>query len=278
MSLIKLLFSFISFWIKVKIKGFREELLDHSFITNLVFFPRKATFPDIGYLDRISFTMKDGVTLSSFIYRVDSSYPTILLFHGNGEIINDYIHTSLYTDVGFNLAVVDFRGYGESEGKPSFRTLFSDPLEIYTQLEVYLKENSMNQRIVVFGRSLGSICASVIAANNPENMIGVMYESGFANLHKLWMSGVAIPGIKITDEMLSEWSNDRFMRNIQAPTVIIHGDQDQVIPHDQAILINNAIQKSILCTIPGAGHNNIMLYKEKYQEAIRTFKALAHLK
>ena len=121
-----MLLSLIRLWFRIRFRGFDDSVIDHPFVSRMVFYPRKQNFPETSEFEKLSFKMDDNVVLSGFYKKISPDTPTILLFHGNGEIINDYYYYhSIYTSTGYNLAVVDYRGYGESEGTPFFSSLFS---------------------------------------------------------------------------------------------------------------------------------------------------------
>ncbi len=83
--------------------------------------------------------------------------PTILFFHGNGEIVADYDDMGpIYNRLGVNFFPVDYRGYGRSGGQPSITSMMQDCHKILHYVSAWLPENGYNGPLLLMGRSLGS--------------------------------------------------------------------------------------------------------------------------
>ena len=106
----------------------------------------------------------------------------ILYFHGNGEIASDYDTIApFYTRLGITLFVIDYRGYGLSDGSPSGLRPDRGCLEAYTRAPEMLAERGLETRpLFVMGRSLGSAAAIEIVFRAKEQVAGLIIESGFA--------------------------------------------------------------------------------------------------
>jgi hypothetical protein len=209
------------------------------------------------------------------LYLKDHNQPTILLFHGNGEIASDYKYFApMFLDCNVNLAVVDFRGYGFSSGKPYYTSLISDALPIYQEFEEWLRLNDFNQSIFVQGRSLGSVCAAEIGSHNPGNLKGIIFESGFASTYNIMTRLFRINSPNLTSSSLEEHSNDTRVRKFKKPVLIIHGLNDWIIPPTEGELIfqnlPDGVQKQLII-IEGAGHNDILSYEDEYFAPLRYF-------
>ena len=106
--------------------------------------------------------------------QTSAGLPTLLLFHGNGEVVADYDdQAALFAAAGANLAVMDYPGYGNERGTPTLRAIITDALAVY--------ERSAAQ--FVMGRSLGSACAAELYARVAPR--GFILESGFVDLAAL---------------------------------------------------------------------------------------------
>ena len=104
----------------------------------------------------------------------DKRLPSILMFHGNGEVAQDYIQLSdLFLNIGVNFAVVDYRGYGFSSGNPYYSSLFNDAMPIYNCFKLWLINQHISNSLFVMGRSLGSVCAAEIGSHNPSELKGI---------------------------------------------------------------------------------------------------------
>ncbi len=126
----------------------------------------------------------------------------------------------------------------------------------------------------VQGRSLGSVCAAEIGSHNPNDVRGIIFESGFGSAYNMMTRLFRVRGSDITPEALKEYSNDTRIEKFQKPVLIIHGTMDWIIPSNEAQVIFNAIPENIekkLVLIEGAGHNDIFSYKDEYFTPLKEF-------
>ena len=245
-------------------------LIDTPTVSNVVFYPRKTVIPNnLGpNIEILKFSISDDVKIGGFFFKNDVNLPTILLFHGNGEVALDYrfIAPMFYTcDV--NLAVVDFRGYGFSSGNPFYTSLISDAMPIFTAFSEWIDKRNLLDSLFIQGRSLGSICAAEIGSHNPSNLRGIIFESGFASTYNMMVNLFRVSSKYLTPESLNEYSNDTRIKKFSKSTLIIHGTMDLIIPLSEAELLfknlpNNIDKKLVL--IEGAGHNNILSFEKEY--------------
>lgn len=253
-------------------------ILDDDEIAARVFYPRRARPPRElpGKLDVFKVPYSQSGDLGGLFFTKDPALPTMLLFHGNGEIVHDYVHAAGdYMACGVNLAVVDYRGYGFSDGSPSFGALLEDSRLVYDWLRGWLSRRGYDDRIFVFGRSLGSACAANIGAGRPTGLRGVVFESGFGDLfdimNRLFQVGLLMG---ITRDRVSRWSNDTLVMQFTCPVLIIHGTEDHIIPVIQANVLYDSVPTSTFkrkVIIDGAGHNDILMWASEYFPPIQEF-------
>ena len=245
-------------------------IIDNPTISNIVFYPRKTKVPEKleSNIKVLKFDIYDNISIGGFFFGTKAENPTILLFHGNGEIASDYQYIShLFLEYNVNLAVVDFRGYGFSSGEPYFTSLISDAIPIYNAFRQWLDEMNYLDSLFVQGRSLGSVCAAEIGAHNPPQLRGVIFESGFASIFNMMTSLFRVQSPFLTPDSLKEYSNDTRVQKFQVPTLIMHGTTDWIIPYSESQLIYQNLPNSIekkLVLIEKAGHNNILSFKQEY--------------
>jgi pimeloyl-ACP methyl ester carboxylesterase len=255
----------------------KKSFIDNPAVSNIVFFPRKIPEPTLldSYIKVLKLKIEKNITIGGFFYLNDEDFPTILLFHGNGEIAADYQYfLDFFFDCGVNFAVVDFRGYGFSSGDPIYSSLITDAKPIYDEFYKWMIENDLKDSLFILGRSLGSACVSEIGAYNPNSLRGIIYESGFASMYNLMTKLFRIAGPDITPEVFSEYSNDTRIKKFQKPVLIIHGTQDWIIPFEEGKLIYENIPEGVekkLVLIEGAGHNNIFSFKNEYTNPLKEF-------
>ncbi len=204
--------------------------------------------------------------------------PTLLFFHGNGEIVADYDPIApQFTTQGLNFLPVDYRGYGRSTGRPSVSALLNDSLLVFDAARSWLDRSGQTGPILVMGRSLGSAPALELAFRRGEDVAGLIIESGFSRVRPLLLrlglhpsllekSGKA-PGVADGIDNLDKIT--RYSR----PTLIIHGVNDAIIPVKDArelFAASPAVEKTLL-EVPGAGHNDLFLVsRNSYLAAVAT--------
>lgn len=185
--------------------------------------------------------------------------PVIIFFHGNGEIVSDYDDIALqFNRFGISLVAAEYRGYGLSSGTPTATSMMEDAHQVFEQVADRLGERQHEGKLFVMGRSLGSAPAIELASSHPGRLQGLILDSAFATTTRL----LATVGLDTTRLGLSEedgFGNLDKIRKISIPTFMIHGQNDEIIPLDDAALLQaecRARQKE-LQVVPGAGHNTL---------------------
>jgi pimeloyl-ACP methyl ester carboxylesterase len=234
-------------------------VIDSPAIVNMMFYPRTAFTP----LPMNAFDMRvavdNNVEIALRWHILGPDKPSILFFHGTGEVIYDYDTVSpLFKDSGSNLILADYRGYGSSGGTPSFKNVVHDAQVILRSVQQELDKRGFLKELWIMGRSLGSLSALELAANYPDQAKGLIIESGFANVTKVMKHlGFFPEGIPL--ERFDQECID-MVKRITIPTLIIHGDIDQIVPYEEALDIYNNLgsAEKKMITITHAGHNDIM--------------------
>lgn len=217
----------------------------------------------------------DGIELGArFHMTEDTSAANILFFHGNGEIVGDYDDIGqMYNDQNLSLLAVDFRGYGSSGGSPTITAMMADAITALKEIKKWLSANNRTGRLVVMGRSLGSAPALEAASCCPDDIDALIIESGFAETLPL----LATLGVDVEKTGLTESDGCHHIekiRQIKKPTMILHAQNDQIIPISNGTLLQMECGSSSkeIQIIPGADHNNIIdVTGRLYFEVINRF-------
>jgi pimeloyl-ACP methyl ester carboxylesterase len=248
-------------------------LLNIPAISTLMFHPQKVWFPVPEYAEDIMIPVDDSVSISARFYGYDAELPTVLFFHGNGEIACQFDPVSKdYEFSGTNFLVVDFRGYGLSSGIPSFQNMITDSSKIYRYCVDMLNERGFNTNLFIKGRSLGCYSAVEIAANFQDSLLGLIIESGSADIERiLERIGVSVDMPQIRDLiMLHVWK----VKSIKLPLLTICGEMDELMAVGSILALHNSISSDYkdLLVISNAGHNDLWLKgRDKYFDAVREF-------
>ncbi len=243
------------------------EILDQPEIAGVLFHPRR----DFGLQgapvgSRSVRVAVDGeLSVGGCIFAAAADNPVIVYFHGNGEIAADYASIAeFYTRLGLTLFVFDYRGYGSSDGMPSASALLTDATTCFTKTGQVLAEAGIAATgpLFLMGRSLGSAAALEVAANPDlrDQVAGLIIESGFADTFAL-IERLGLIRIPNVDEAHDGFANEQKIASVTVPTLILHGERDTIIPVEEgrALYEASASSSKRLLTVPGAGHNDIMM-------------------
>ena len=169
-----------------------------------------------------SLTTADGIRIHGWWVKRDSARVATLYLHGNaGNITHRYPQMQEIPAAGSSILMLDYRGYGKSEGRPSERGLYRDADAAYGFL---ISAGYSASQIVVHGESLGTAVAVELASRKP--CAGVVLEAPFTSARD-----VAASVLPVLGPMLVWGLNSRAkIGRIRAPLLIIQGDRDEVIP------------------------------------------------
>ena len=253
-------------------------LLDRPEVLGAIFHPRgewgAPSSIDEQAAPRIS--VAPNIHIGTRFHAVAGAKATILFFHGNGEIAADYDELGpLYNQMGINFLVADFRGYGRSNGQPTVSAMMSDCHLILSYVRRWLADNRQPRPLIAMGRSLGSASALELAAAHPEQMDGLIVESGFAYAEPLLgLLGVNVDGLGFKENQ--GFGNLDKIRRYAGPTLIIHAEYDHIIPFGdgQALYEASGAAHKRLLRIEGANHNDIFARGlAPYMQAVRDLAA-----
>lgn len=255
---------------------FDVSVLDRPEILRVLFHPRRQS-PLAGCAPncrQVRIPVEKGISIGGRFHMALNGVATILFFHGNGEIASDYDELGpVYTELGINFFVVDYRGYGISDGHPTVAAMLGDCRHIFEYVTQWLSQNSIKTPLVVMGRSLGSASALELAHNHADAMDGLIIESGFAYAGPLLeLLGVLPESINFDEGKVI--GNLTKIETFTKPTLIIHAEFDHIIPFSDGRKLFEtcpAETKNFL-KIPQANHNDI--FARGFNEYMRAVKTL----
>jgi hypothetical protein len=250
-----------------------KAMLENFIERNFVFFPARplaCTPRDLGMeYEDVYFTTSDGVTLNAWLIRSAAGSPIVLWFHGNAGNIGDRSENArLLYDRGLSLFMVDYRGYGKSEGSPSEKGIYLDGQASYDYL---ISAGVQADRLIIFGRSLGTTVAVYVASRN--ECAGVILESAMTNLTDMARAHYPIvPGL---GSFRNKFDSIGRIATVRAPVLFIHGDKDEIVPYELGQRLYEAAKpEKDFYTIRGAHHNDTYLvggkeYLDRFERFVR---------
>lgn len=209
--------------------------------------------------EELTFDTEPGAVISGLIFRVPNARGVVYYFHGNTRSIKGWAKFSRdFTSKGYDVMMIDYRGFGKSRGKRTEKGLHHDAQFGYD----WLKERYGENHIIVYGRSMGSGFAARVAAYNHPKML-ILDAPYYSLLHLVQRYLPFIPVNKISKYKIR---TDKFLEQISCPVHIFHGTRDLTIPFSSSKRLKAILgEKGNLITIKGGGHNNLRDYP-RYHE------------
>ncbi len=235
---------------------------------NVFFFPHHEHVQTPAQLglkyEDVHFNAADGTRLHGwFLPAQGRALGTILFLHGNAENISTHIMSVRWLPArGFNVFLLDYRGYGSSEGKPTFEGVQDDA---ESALKMLIARPGVDaSRIVVFGQSLGGAIAvhRVAHTSYRENIRALVVESAFSGYRRITREKLADFWLTWPLQWPLSWTiSDKYnpskaVADISPiPLLIIHGDQDPIVPvHHGQRLFELAREPKQLWIVQGGNH------------------------
>ena len=246
--------------------------MDLNILSSFLFHPR-TSYQDIGEND-ILINVEDSVQVGIREHLINQSAPTILFFHGNGEIGPEYDDIAqVYNQKNINFIIADFRGYGFSSGVPNVENTQSDAHIILDYVIKHLKTQKYSSPLFLMGRSLGSVSVLELSKRYPNDFAGLIIESGISTEEPLFMLiGTTAEQAGFKKEM--GFQNDEKIKNYGGPLLVIHAEQDHIVSFSQGELLYTLCPSNNkkLLPIPNANHNNILgVAPQKYFMEVEHF-------
>ena len=226
----------------------------------VIFQPHPASYSDTAEI--LKLTTAGHRKISAIYLPNPVAKFTLLVSHGNAEDIgDDRFWLQDLQKTGFAVLAYDYEGYGTSQGKPSERAAYDDEAAAYDYLTQNLKIPA--EKIIIFGRSVGSGPAVQIAATRPA--AALILQSPFLSAFRVLTRIPLLP--------FDKFPNYKLIRQVHCPVLIIHGESDTVIGswHGKR-LYELANEPKKYLPVPGADHNDLEWVAQKtYSSSLQEF-------
>ncbi len=228
-------------------------ILDHPLISQRYFFPRAERFADPFWVE------VGAVRLGCHFHRPHPGAKTIVHFHGNGEVVADYLgdFVAIVERLGYNCFLAEFRGYGASTGTPALGRMLDDVAPLIRAI------GQPEQQLVLFGRSVGSLFAIHAASLFPK-VAGLILESAVADplerlLLRVTPQELGVSPVEFEAEVTARLDQRRKMEAYAGPTLVMHTRHDGLVDVSHGERLHRwASGEKALKIFPRGNHNDIM--------------------
>ncbi len=242
------------------------------FEKKLIYFPTRAhdaTPAGLGLAhEEVELVAGDGVRLHGWFLPAKGSRLTVLLFHGNAGNISHRLDRALLMQLRLKVDtfLLDYRGYGRSEGSPDEAGTYEDARAAYRWLAA---RGTSPERLVLFGESLGSAVATQLATVVASRAL--VLESPFTSVPD--MARAVYPFLPLWPFVRTRYDTLSKIGALRVPLLILHGERDEVVPFAQGRRVFEAApEPKRFYAIRGAGHNDTYVVGgDAYWQALSDF-------
>lgn len=237
----------------------------------LLYFPDRqliATPEAVGLdFESVSITTEDDLRLSAWWIPANPARGVLLFCHGNaGNISHRLDSIRQFHALGLSVLIFDYRGYGESEGRPSEVGTYRDVTAVWRYLSA--ARGIPPDKVVVFGRSLGAAVAAHLAARVEPG--AVILESAFTSVPD--MAARLYPWLPVRWLARIDYPVAEDIQAIRAPVLILHSPTDEIIPYDMGrTLYELAHEPKTFVELRGGHNDGWLLSEPDYSAAVDVF-------
>jgi pimeloyl-ACP methyl ester carboxylesterase len=251
-----------------------DSVIDHPLLTEKYFFPRPDDVEGDGVFE---ITAADGESMLR-CWRSAPHDPakarTVVFWHGNGEVVADYApgFAEILNNFGVNVVLAEYRGYGASGGDPCISAILDDAEATFQALGL------PEERVIVYGRSLGSFCALELAQRHPK-LGGVLLDSSIADvveriLMRVTPEDVDLSLPELEAEVYVRCDHEAKLRSYLGPLLVVHAANDSMVDvsHAERLHAWGGGKDKQLILFHNSDHNSVMSEdREAYFAAVGAF-------
>ncbi|MBU1193157.1 MAG: alpha/beta hydrolase [Gammaproteobacteria bacterium] len=240
---------------------------------SMIFYPTRELVSEpsdwgLDYTD-VKLLTEDGVALHGWYIPRAGAQRALLFFHGNGGNIShrgDSI--AIFHRLGFNVLIIDYRGYGQSEGRPSEAGLYQDAAAAWRYLTD--ERGFAGKDIVIFGRSLGGAVAAQLASRIEAGTL--ILESTLSSARDF--ATHAFPILSHVLYLRYGFDNVARLQKVNYPVLVLHSPDDEIMPYRLGEKVYAAAREPKQFVALHGDHNSgFLLSQPEYEQALRSFLA-----
>jgi len=221
----------------------------------LIFDPTKLStdfkFAFDGKFEEVNIKTPDNKLLNGVLFKADSTKGLVFYLHGNAGALNTWGQVAkTYTDMHHDVFMLDYRGYGKSEGQINSQQQFFDDIQLAYN---HMKKRYLENKIIVLGYSIGTGAAANIAANNHPRLL--VLQAPYYSLTDMMKHNYPIIPTFI---LKYKFETNKYIQNCKMPVVIFHGDVDMVVYYQSSLKLQALLKPTdTLITLHNQDHNGI---------------------
>jgi uncharacterized protein len=238
-------------------------IIGYMFQSKLIFLPERLS-KSFAFKSRgkeIWLSTSDGKKINALFF--EGYRPEVILyFHGNAGSLNGWqFIANDFVQLGYSVLIIDYRGYGKSEGEISESGFYADADAAYE----YARKTFTANNIIVYGRSIGTGVAIDLCTRT--DAAALVLESAYTSMMNLGKQ--KLPWLLPQLLLRTKFNNEEKIRLVKCPVLFIHGSEDALIPPSESSLLFNACRsEKKLVLIRGGGHNDLNSFAE-YHDTIK---------
>jgi len=241
------------------------------FQSRYIYYPERGLSGDPGSIglrfENVSFETADKVRLHGWFIPGETTSGILLFCHGNGGNISHRMESlQIFHRLGLDIFIFDYRGYGQSEGKPSERGTYDDAAAAWRYL--IEERQAAPGEIIVFGRSLGGAIASWLAQSYTPGAL--VLESTFTSISDV--AAKQYPYLPVRWLSRFKYGTAEYLAKVNCPVLIVHSRDDELLSFNHGWrLFEIAKGPKEFLEITGAHNDGFITSGERYEEGLNTF-------
>jgi uncharacterized protein len=239
---------------------------------SMLFYPQPLTYKVQLHenLEEVSITTPENLILKGWLCKSESQKPhkLIIYFGGNAEEVSHMIPMASLFE-GWALLLINYPGYGESEGKPGQKQFFEAALSIYDYAATRTDIDPEN--IMVMGRSIGTGVATYLASQKETKAVVLI--SPFGSIQSVAQQ--SLPFLPVGLLLRHPFRSEKYAKKIEVPLLAFYGTVDNIIPPKHTHeLVDSWKGRTTLVELEGYGHNDVFESQRMWEEINWFLKAL----